>query len=146
MARLKRQKKYKTRGGVTKSCKCQKWSGCKHPWYGSFYLKRCGCKTPACPPDVRSEHARTNRVRISLHKFADKRLDEEMSKTEADGWMDKLRNQIRDGTFGAPDHAATQDSRLTLADVADLYFEQEVKRPGRRQRPIKAVANYLRIL
>jgi integrase len=124
--------------GLTKQCSCgrSKWAKCKHPWHFSFYKKRCACPTTcACAG---------NRVRISLHKVAKKPLTYWMSKSEAEGHADALRGQVRDGT--AIMQATGADTRLTLADVADRYFEKHVRRPGRRERPIKAVANYLRII
>jgi integrase len=139
-------KKYRQRDGLTKHCECKKWSACDHPWQAAFYLKTCGCPTPICPPEVRKAHAKLNRVRVSLHKFANKPRSYEMSKTEAEGWMDKLRDQVRSGTFDKPEAPRPTDARLTFGDVATLYFDKHVNVPTRRKGPIAATANYLRII
>jgi integrase len=133
--------------GLRKRCMCKQPTKCRHPWHFSFFRKTCSCVGLG---DV-CEHRKQNRIRVSLHKFANKLPSYEMSKTEAEGWADKIRSQVREGTFGQPaaqqQPAPEADSRMTFGDVADRYLKSpEVLKPGRREAPIKALTNYIRIV
>jgi integrase len=131
--------------GLRKRCGCgrKQWARCRHPWHFAFFKKRCACEGDGNT----CEHHQQNRVRVSLHKLAEKPTSYSMPKTEAEAWADKLRAQIREGTFGMPEPATTStiDTRLTVGDVVDQYIARHVRRPGRREAPIKAVLNYLRL-
>jgi integrase len=56
------------------------------------------------------------------------------SKTEAEALRDRLRSEIRSGTFTAPESAPEIETRLTLGDVADQYLDRFVRIPTRRPR------------
>ena len=59
------------------------------------------------------------------------------SKSEAAAWRDRLRSEIRAGTFvdpGTPVPAAPADMRLTFGDICDQYLRRHVQSPTRRMR------------
>jgi integrase len=116
--------------GLRKRCACgpAKWVRCTHPWY--FTWKRNG-----------------KEYRESLHRRAAVPADYVMSKTEAEGWRDILRTQIREGAYvpiGADDPATIAQS--TLADVIDRYLTDHVHRPGRRKGAVTNMESHLRLL
>jgi integrase len=109
-------------GGLCKRCPCPRrnWSKCNHPWYFNFAY------------DGQS-------YRFSLHKQFNKPRGYWMSKTEAEAIRDKVRAQIREGTFqssGTTD-VDNADTRFTFADVASRYLD-EFKNDADR-RPHRAV-------
>jgi integrase len=112
----------RTHDGLKKRCahKRKTWTDCACPWWFGFH------------------HGGTE-YRYSLKKLAQARgLEPPKSKDEAIVWRDRLRAEIRSGTFVEPaDQAAAQvpqsiDSRLTLGDVCDEYLKRHVKTPTRR--------------
>jgi integrase len=116
--------------GLRKRCRCgpTKWVRCTHPWY--FMWKRRG-----------------KEFRESLHRRAGVPASYVMSKTEADGWRDKLRDQIREGTYvaiGADDPATIAQS--TVNDVLDRYLTDHVNRPGRRRGSISNMESHVGLL
>jgi integrase len=106
--------------GLKKRCAHARksWRDCACPWWFNF-------------------HHGGREYRYSLTKLAEARHDRApRSKNEAIVWRDRLRSEIRAGTFVDPDTpAAAQpaDARLTLGDVADQYLAQHVRRDGRRE-------------
>ena len=105
----------KTNDGIRKRCDCPRrsWAKCPHGWHFGFHH------------DGR-EH------RYSLDKIARSRGQRPpASKTEAEAWRDRLRNEIRTGTFVDPDApkpvvAAAADAPLTFGDVCDRYLKEFV--------------------
>ena len=137
-------KPYRRLGGLYKRCRCGRkaWTKCAHPWTFDFHRKTC-----TCPTSRRCPHWSKNRVRVSLHKVADKPLSYAMSKSEAAAWRDKLRADMRVGSFariGTRD--PRPDTRRTVADLAERYLEEHVRRPDRRPQGAKATEYHLRIL
>jgi hypothetical protein len=90
-----------------------------HPWHFSF-------------------HHNGREHRYSLDVVARARGEKQLprSKSEADTWRDRLRGEIRAGTFVglevAPPAGAAGDERLTFADVVKAYRERYVNVPTRR--------------
>jgi integrase len=116
--------------GLRKRCGCPpgKWARCRHEW--QFYRKLKG-----------------REYRESLHRRAGLAADQVMSKTEAEGWRDKLRDQIRDGTYrpiGTPDPEAI--AKQTVDDVLDRYVTDHVNKPGRRPGAKKNMESHIRLL
>ena len=111
----------KVHDGIRKRCVCprRQWPKCPHPWH--FSLHHGG-----------KEH------RYSLDKLAHARgARAPTSKSEASMWRDRLRSEIRSGTFvgpGTPMPAAPVDVRLTFGDVCDQYLKRFVQVPTRRPR------------
>jgi integrase len=108
--------------GLKKRCGCarKKWPKCPHPWHFSF-------------------HHRGREHRYSLDVIADGRGESPpTSKADAIVWRDRLRTEIREGTFVEPSAApppATADVRVTFGDVCDHYLTRHVRTPTRRPRP-----------
>lgn len=116
--------------GLRKRCACgpSKWVRCTHPWYFTW-------------------KPRGKEYRESLHRRAAVPADYVMSKTEAEGWRDKLRDQIREGTYvpiGGDDPATIAQS--TVNDVLDRYLTDHVHRPGRRRGAVIGMESHLRLL
>lgn len=132
-----------TNDGLRKRCAHprKQWAKCGCPWHFSFYKKKC-----ACAPGDQCTH--DNQVRVSLNKHFRKPTRYHMSKSEAEALRDKLRGEIRDGTFGADAKAqpAPADTRLTFGDVVNLYLDKHVRVPTRRPGPIKATEYRLAII
>lgn len=111
----------KVHDGIRKRCDCssRQWSKCPHPWHFSFHC-----------------HGREHRY--SLEKLAQARgVPPPASKSEAAVWRDRLKSEIRAGTFvesPAPPVPAPADTRLTLGDVCDQYLTRHVRVPTRRPR------------
>lgn len=109
----------KVHDGIRKRCDCarRKWAKCTHPWHFSF-------------------HHGGHEHRYSLDKIARARNEPvPTGKTEAAKWRDRLRDEIRKGTFvdpDAPTPIAPGDTRLTLADVVRDYRKKYVDVPTRR--------------
>lgn len=105
--------------GLKKRCDCgkRKWPKCTHGWHFSFHHGK-------------HEH------RYSLDVIARARGEHSpTSRREAEGWRDRLRSEIRTGTFLDPAAPApVPDARLTLGDVADQYLTRHVQVPTRRPR------------
>jgi integrase len=100
--------------GIKKRCRCGKrqWPKCSHPWWFGFHYNGV-------------EH------RYSLDKVARARSERvPVTKAEAATWRDRLRNEIRGGTFAAGPNTA--GARLTFGDVCDQYLKRHVRIPTRR--------------
>jgi integrase len=99
----------KKHDGVKKRCDCprKQWPKCEHPWHFSF-------------------HHGGREYRFSLDALAKARNDRPpRAKADAVKWRDRLRTEIREGTFLDPDAAPAPtpaDVRLTLDDVAGRYL------------------------
>ncbi|HEY1308468.1 MAG TPA: site-specific integrase [Vicinamibacterales bacterium] len=112
----------RTNDGLKKRCahKRKGWNDCACPWWFGFIHKG-------------------REYRYSLTKLALARLEEPpKSKDEAIAWRDRLRTEIRTGTFieAAPSPAPTTspiDTRLTFGDVCDAYLTGHVRKPTRRE-------------
>jgi len=85
--------------GLTKRCGCRRrdWAKCGHPWHLAFMWQR--------------QH-----YRLSLGPSI-------TSKTEARAEADRIRDQIRAGTFGPE---ATSPAPVTLGQLFAVYFERYV--------------------
>jgi integrase len=91
-----------------------------HPWHFSF-------------------HYAGREYRYSLDKVARIRGEQPPStKSDAATWRDRLRSEIRAGTFVEPDAPAPAptlpDLRLTFGDVCAEYLKRHVRIPTRRPR------------
>ncbi len=86
--------------GLTKRCTCRRrdWTQCSHPWHLAFMWQR--------------QH-----YRVSLGPSI-------RSKTEAKAEADRIREQIRAGSFGAQ---ATTPAPVTLGQLMDVYFTRYVR-------------------
>ena len=112
----------KVHDGVRKRCECSRrqWSKCSHPWHFSF-------------------HHASREYRYSLDKVARARHEQPpLTKSEAAGWRDRLRGEIRAGQFVDPDTPPPMpqpaDTRLTFGDVCKEYLKRHVQIPTRRPR------------
>jgi integrase len=129
------------RDRLWKRCTCRErqWNKCTHPWYFRFFKKVCACKGRG----DQCEHRRQNRRQVSLHKLANKPAGYWMSKTEAKELCEKLRVQAREGRVAESKAVTTQ--QLTFGELADRFFNEVVQQPHRRESPMAAIKNYLRI-
>lgn len=122
----------RTHDGIKKRCACGKrqWSKCAHPWWFGFHFGG-------------TEH------RYSLDKVARARREPvPTSKSEAVAWRDRLRAEIRAGTFTDLDAAAlvaAPDTRLTFGDVCEQYLTEHVQTPTRRLSARKAMAGQVAV-
>ena len=109
----------RTHDGLKKRCAHTRktWADCACPWWFGFYR------------DGRE-------YRYSLTKLAHARGEKTpRSKDQAVTWRDRLRAEIRDGTFVDPDIPKPEvppDTRLTFGDVCELYLKNHVRTPTRR--------------
>ncbi len=116
----------RTHDGIKKRCTCAKrqWPKCAHPWHFSFHHGGV-------------EH------RYSLDAIARARsVPPPTMKGDAIVWRDRLRGEIRLGTFvdpDAPPPAPVADTRLTFGDVCDEYEKAHIKAPTRREGARKAM-------
>src|SRR5712691_715713 len=118
--------------GLYKRCDCarRKWLKCEHGWHFDFYKGR--------------------KFRYSLDVIARARGEQPpRAKGDAEALRDRIRGEIRSGTFIDP-HAkpapVSTDTRLTFGDVADRYRDQYVRVPTRRQRAGHAIELHLEAL
>lgn len=111
----------RTNDGVWKRCDCGKrrWPKCEHGWYFNF-------------------HHGGRSHRYSLDAIARNRAQAPpANKIEATTWRDRIRGEIRDGTFSDLDSgqpAVPPEARLTFGDVCDQYLARHVRTPTRRPR------------
>ncbi len=112
----------RTHDGLTKRCDCgsRKWAKCSHAWHFLF-------------------HRGGRHYRYSLDVIADARGERAAaSRAEAVAWRDRLRSEIRSGTFADPHTAPPARLRvstpLTFGDMCDEYLRRHVRIPTRRQR------------
>lgn len=111
----------RTNDGLKKRCghKRKTWTDCSCPWWFGF-------------------HHAGEEYRFSLTKLALARgVEPPKSKDEAVTWRDRLRAEIRSGTFVDPgdvpqEEPALTDARLTVGDVCDEYLKRHVRKPTRR--------------
>lgn len=121
----------RTHDGIRKRCDCgvRQWSKCAHPWHFSFHFRGI-------------EH------RYSLDVVARARREAPpVGLTEARSWRDRLRAEIRSGTFldpTAPPPAA--EVKLTFGDVCDQYLVRHVQLPTRRPRGRREMEILIRLL
>ena len=97
---------------------------CAHSWHFDFFKGR--------------------KFRFTLDKIARARSEPlPRSKSDAEALADRVRSEIRLGTFHDPNHApepaAAPDGRLTLNDVLDRYMKEYVNVPSRRERAGKEI-------
>jgi integrase len=106
------------RDNLTKRCDCgpRKQLKCDHPWHIDFY--------------------RGKKFRYSLDVLAKARGEQPpRTKDEAESFRDRLRGEIRAGTFRDPNaepEPQPDASALTVGDVIDHYIRRHVKSPTRR--------------
>ena len=82
----------RTNDGVSKRCQHKRWGDCPDPWWFNLYHRG-------------REH------RYSLTKLAEARGEKPpVTKEDALAWRDRLRGEIRAGTFVDPATAAPQPS------------------------------------
>jgi integrase len=125
----------RTNDGVRKRCRCSKrrWPECEHPWQVNF-------------------HHRGKNQRFSLDVLARARNEDPpnpFDKREALKWRDRIRTEIRNGTFvdpHAPKPEPDRPTRLTVGDVADRYLEKHVQSEGRRDAGRKLMEWYVAAL
>jgi len=105
--------------GLTKRCEHprRRWTQCDCPWYLEFYLGK--------------------KYRFSLDVLAKARGDKPpRTRHQAEALADRVRSEIRTGTFIDPKHPATLSrdaaAALTVNDVLDQYTARHIHAPGRR--------------
>ena len=95
--------------GLRKRCRCarRQWSKCAHPWYFAYQW-------------------RGKRHRVSLERLLGRQLK---GKTDAEDEADRIRGQIRAGTFQneAPQPQATAHS-VTVSKLGTLFLERSKAR------------------
>jgi integrase len=130
----------RTNAGLSKRCDCpmRSWAKCPHPWHFAF----CHGK---------NADGRKVQYRFALNKAVGKPADYVMSKTEAEGFRDRLRDDIRAGRLnadGSPRQPETtgHEPRRTLDVVAERYLEQYVRVPTRRLHACEQFEMHLRML
>lgn len=97
-----------------KRCARRDWPKCPHAWH--FSMMHNG-----------------QEYRVSLDVEAKKRGEPPpRSKSEAATWRDRLRGEIRAGTFNVAPAPAQVVTTLTLGDVCDQYLKRHVRIPTRR--------------
>jgi integrase len=123
-----------TVGGLYKRCDCarRKWLKCDHPWHFDFYKGR--------------------KFRFSLDVIAKARGEQPpRSKGDAEALADRIRSEIRSGTFRDPNHPEPTPqpdpaALLTVGDVIDTYVTRHVKSPTRRESAQKTMLWHLGVL
>jgi Phage integrase family/Arm DNA-binding domain len=88
--------------GLRKLCGCarSKWAKCPHPWHFSFAWRGKQC-------------------RRSLDRHTGRHID---SKTEAESVADRIREEIRNGTFGVAEAAGVEPATALAFDAfGDLW-------------------------
>ena len=109
----------RTHDGIRKRCTCgsRAWAKCPHPWHFGFHFRG-------------TEH------RYSFEAIARARGEQPpVGLTEARTWRDRLRAEIRSGTFvDVAPPAQPPDVKLTFGDVCDQYLLRHVQVPTRRPR------------
>jgi integrase len=130
----------RTNAGLSKRCDCpmRSWAKCPHPWHFAF-------------GHGKNANGRKVQYRFALNKAVGKPADYAMSKTEAEGFRDRLRDDIRAGRLnpdGSPKQAeaTAHEPQLTLDVVAARYLEQYVRVPTRRPHACEQFEMHLRML
>jgi integrase len=122
----------KVNDGLWKRCTHARksWRDCACPWWFGF-------------------HHNGREYRYSLTKVAQAR-GEPAPRTKEDAivWRDRLRIEIRAGTFVDPDATPppSSDARLTVGDIADVYLEKHVRKESRRPDGRWLMENYVAAL
>jgi integrase len=126
--------------GLIKRCGCSRrlWTKCSHPWHLSFCYGR-------------TDDGRKARYRFSLQKFSNKPANYVMSRTEAEGFADRIRTGIRSGEIQLEEPAAlggsgSAASELTLRDVASRYLNEYARTETRRPHAIRQFEIYMELL
>jgi integrase len=109
--------------GIVKRCRHSRkyWAECRCPWWFSFF------------------HA-GRAYRYSLRKLAEARHEPPpRTRDEAIAWRDRLRGEIRAGTFRDPDETAAStpaaaSTPWTFGDICEQYLARHVRIPSRRPR------------
>lgn len=123
----------RTHDGVKKRCDCSRrqWPKCSHPWWFSFRFRR-------------------KEYRYSLDKLASVRNEPApTSKSEAIKWRDRLRNEIRFGTFtdtSPSSPAPAEATRQTFGDVCEAYLKRYVRVPTRRDSAVEMFEIHIGVL
>lgn len=115
--------------GLFKKCEHRRrdWPTCGDPWYMNFAHKG-------------QSH------RINLYKYADKARGYEMPKTEAETLRDRIRAEIREGTFQSSGTDSTPANGRTLDDVAPLFLEWWAAQRERRPHRVEALKGVLDLI
>ena len=124
----------RTHDGLKKRCshKRKTWPDCACPWWFGF-------------------HHDGREYRYSLTKLARSRGEKPpKAKDDAIVWRDRLRSEIRGGTFVDPDTIPTPapavETRLTFGDVCDKYLTSHVRIPTRRAGALKLMETHIALL
>ena len=98
-----------TRGndGLTKRCDCARprWSKCAHPWYLAYQWKGA-------------------RHRVCLDRLLGRRLK---GKTDADAEAERIRGEIRAGTFQRETTPPLPAAQVTVAAFGAIFIERYSK-------------------
>jgi integrase len=127
--------------GLSKRCEHprEQWAKCPDPWHFDFRYSRGAAR--------RSRNGKaTTRHRVSLHTYAGWPADKVMSKSEAKAFADKVRIEVREGTFGQSTGDARQDTRLTVDDVCNRYLDEHVRKPNRRPGAVRTMEYHIGLL
>jgi len=97
--------------GLTKRCDCQRqrWSKCAHPWYLAYQWKGA-------------------RHRVCLDRLLGRRRK---GKTEADAEAERIRGEIRAGTFGREPAEPAAPATVTVAQLGGIFLERYSKAQGK---------------
>ena len=97
--------------GLTKRCDCQRprWSKCAHPWYLAYQWKGA-------------------RHRVCLDRLLGRRLK---GKTEADAAAERIRGEIRAGTFQRGTSPPPPTNRVTVSAFGAIFVERYSKARGK---------------
>ena len=129
MGRLKGARVHNNHG-LLKRCGCsrKRWSACAHPWWFNF----CFRKTD---------------YRFNLNEHVGVALGAALSRTEAEAWRDRLRAQIREGTFdAAPTPPPSAPDQKRLRDVGAAIIEAWRNEPERRRHRITVLEKQLAVI
>jgi integrase len=129
--------------GLSKRCDCarRKWLKCDCPWHFDFYFKKT-----AHLYQGRAKH------RYSLDIIAKSRGEEPpRNKHDAESFADRIRSEIRSGTFRAPCQPEPPQrpdpiALLTVGDVIDTYITRHVQAPTRRRTAQQTMLWHLGVL
>lgn len=121
-------------GGLSKRCDCgvRQRIKCPHPWHFDFYKGK--------------------KYRYSLDVIAKARNEKPpRTRGDAEALADRIRSEIRSGTFRDPNHpeqapAPDPNALLTIGDVIDIYIRRHVESPTRRESAQKTMKWHLAIL
>ncbi len=119
----------RTDDGIRKRCACgrRRWLKCKHPWHFSY-------------------HRDGHQYRYSLDVIArDRGEPPPRTRLEATQWRDRLRTELRAGTFRTPGSVAPATGvHFTFGDVADRYLVVYVGKAVDKTGTVRWNGRYLR--